>query len=415
MRYPLSIAALVLLSCARVPSPQDNPLMNTVPSRAVAVMQFPHMEKALGFVFDSTSVFRKLDYGRLGDSGMVLSYGYGAGLIPLLAFDAGRAGADTSSAVRKILSQAEELKLHAFYTGAMLPKRSAVLLSPSRAAVDEAVGHIESGVSVLDAPNFRDALSLADAPCGSLMLKNGSALRWLPSSFSADGVDRRSLIRFTNGVSEWTILNFSELSRKEIGVRLYDGGQKKYLSSHFGPLPAGDCRLQSALPDNASFVVDLPLKEWKRYLDSWKECLDARENLVKYKARLAALKKSTGNNPETWLAEVNPAEIALVRWNGREVLLVRRSRKSRSSELSANPFRGFVPALFGNVFSLADDSFMASRGVWTVFGSGEDVAAWLDADKPGNVPGLPKKAKCFVINNGFGLTADSGNIVLNVN
>ena len=67
------IAAVLLISCARVQAPEESALLRTVPSRAVAVMHFSHCERALEFLLDSTSVFRQLDYGRLGDEEMILS------------------------------------------------------------------------------------------------------------------------------------------------------------------------------------------------------------------------------------------------------------------------------------------------------------------------------------------------------
>ena len=414
MKSARLIIAIFLVSCARVQAPEESALLRTVPSRAVAVMHFNHCERALEFLLDSTSVFRRLDYGRLGDSEMILSYDYSAGLIPLLAVDAGRAGADTSSAVRKVLQQAEELKLNPLYTAGLLPKRAAVLLSPSRAAIDEALMHIESGASVLDAADFAGASALADGTAGNIILKNESAGRWLPAKMLKGQVDRREMVKFVNGAAQWTVLSFKDLSRSGIGVRAFTGGKRQYLAEFISRLPAGESKLAAALPDTAHFVVDLPLKDWKQYTEGWKECLDARADLSKYKGRLAGLKKRFGKSPDAWLAEMAPREIALVRWESHELLLLRSAHK-RKGGLAENPFPGFIPAIFGDAFRIADDSCTAVMDGWTLFGSADDIAAWGDAARTGALKGLPRSAKYYIRNNAVCLVADGKNITMDVN
>lgn len=408
------IAVILLASCARVQAPEESALLRTVPSRAVAVMHFNRCERALEFLLDSTSVFRQLDYGRLGDAEMILSYDYSAGLVPLLSVDAGRANADTSSAVRKILQQAETLKLNALYTGDLLPKRAAVLLSPSVAAIDEALGHIESGASVLDAPDFVDASSLADGSGGSIILKNESAGRWMPVKMLKGQVDRREMVKFVNGAAQWTVLSFKELSSEGISVGAFTGGKRKYLAELFSHLPAGESKLVSALPDTAHFVVDLPLKDWKQYQEAWKECLDARAELSKYNGRLAGLKKRFGKSPDAWLTELSPRELALVRWESHELLLLRSARKSKRA-FGENPCPGFIPALFGEIFRVADDSCVSSWDGWTLFGSAEDIEAWGNIVRTGALKGLPKNAKFYIRNDAVCLTADGKNILMDVN
>ena len=98
-----AIAILCVLSCSKGGNAELPQLMRTVPSRSMAVMHFDRCDDALALLLDSTSVFRRLDYGRLGNAEIILSYDYSAGLIPLLSIDAGRASEDSSSTVRKAL------------------------------------------------------------------------------------------------------------------------------------------------------------------------------------------------------------------------------------------------------------------------------------------------------------------------
>ena len=75
----------MLWACTGNISRDIPPLMRSVPSRSLAVMHFPHCSSALEFLLDSTSIFRRVDYGRLGSAEMVLSYDYSAALVPLLS------------------------------------------------------------------------------------------------------------------------------------------------------------------------------------------------------------------------------------------------------------------------------------------------------------------------------------------
>ena len=408
-------ACLLLASCGSKVAGELSALYSAVPSRSVAVMHFSSCEDALGLLLDSTSVFRSLDYGRLGGAETVLSYDYSAGLVPLLILDAGRADADTSAVVRSLLEQAAENKLFSLYSGEMLPRRSVLLLSPSKALIAEAGEHILSESSILDAEGFREAVPLADGGKGSIFLRNSSAMRLIPRKMLKDYFVRNDLARFFSGLCEWTVLNFSAYSREGISVAFREPGSARYFSRLLDGLEAGDCKAQSALPDSADFILGLCLEDPKAYLQAWEECLDVRAELSRYKGRLASLRKSSGKNPAAWWAEKAPREIVRAAWDGNELLLMRPGRKAKPAGPAENQCPGFIPALLGSAFRIADDSMCASAGGWTAFGSAEAVAAWLEAPKGAALPGIPRKAKYYLINPEFSVVADSKNTVLNVN
>lgn len=407
------IVLLFALSCSDGGSGELSALLRTVPSRSVAVMHFDDCGKALELLLDSTHVFRSINYGRLSSNEAILSYDYSAGLVPLLCLDAGRSSDDSSSVVRSILQQAEAVKLSSLYTADLLPKRAALLLSPSKALIAEALEHISSGSSILDAPGFPQAAALVSGGRGSIFLKNGSASRLLPRKMLGEYVPRKDLVRFFSGAAEWTVLGFGAYSREDIDVQFWGDGKHKYLCEMFAPLKAGDSEAAQAVPAAAEYVLGLPLKNAKDYLSAWQECLDMRAELSKYKGRLAGLKKNSGINPEGWFAQINPKEVVIARWDGHELLLIHPSKKAKPSEPAPNPHSGFIPALLGESFRLADDSFTASAGGWTAFGSEEDVAAWLEAEK-GGPEGLPRKAKCYLLNNELSIAVEQKNTVLNV-
>ena len=408
-------ACLLLASCGSKVAGELSALYSAVPSRSVAVMHFSSCEDALGLLLDSTSVFRSLDYGRLGGAETVLSYDYSAGLVPLLILDAGRADADTSAVVRSLLEQAAENKLFSLYSGEMLPRRSVLLLSPSKALIAEAGEHILSESSILDAEGFREAVPLADGGKGSIFLRNSSAMRLIPRKMLKDYFVRNDLARFFSGLCEWTVLNFSTYSREGISVAFREPGSARYLSRLLDALEAGECRASSAVPDSADFILGLCFEDSKSYIQHWEECLDVRADLSRYKGRLVSLRKNYGKAPSVWWAEKAPKELVRVIRDGQEILLLRPGKKPKAAGLSENPCPGFIPALLGGAFRIADDSMCASAGGWTAFGSAEAVAAWLEAPKGAALPGIPRKAKYYLINPEFSVVADSKNTVLNVN
>jgi hypothetical protein len=408
------LLSAVLMSCSGGGKADTSPLMKTVPSRAVAVMHFGDCNRALNLLLDSAHVFRSIDYGRLSSSEVILSYDYAAALVPLLCIDAGRATPDTSAAVLKILEQAEKKHLCCEYTADLMAKRAVLLLSPSRALISEAMSHINSGSSILDVQGFPAAEALSDGSCGSIFLKNESASRLLPPKMLKDYFARKDLVRFFSGAAEWTVLDFSAYSRKGIEVRCWGDGRQKYLCEMFSSLNACRCEAAGVIPSGADFVLGLPMRDPAAYLSSWQSCLDMRASLSKYKGKLAAMKKTAGKKPETWFMEQYPREIVLVRWDGREVLLLRPAKRPAASAPAGNPYQGFVPALIGEAFRIQDDSFVASDGGWLAYGSEENIAAWLEAEK-GPFRGLPGKAKYYFVNKEFGIAAGPENTVLDVN
>ena len=63
-----------------------------------------------------------------------------------------------------------------------------------------------------------------------------------------------------------------------------------------------------------------------------------------------------------------------------------------------NPRRGFLPALYGNAFALADDSCTACSRGWQIYGSPEAVEAFIAAERPEDpVLNWPGKGCRFII------------------
>lgn len=408
-----ALAALLAVACGKSLEHNVSELYRAVPSRSVAVARFQDCGKGLPLLLDSTSVLRSLDYGRLAGSEAVLSFDYNSAIVPLLCIRCGKAVRDTSEAVSGLLSNAKLKGVKACYIPSFLDRHSLVLLSPSKAVIDEAKSHIERGASIMDAPGFSDAAALDRDSRAALILRNESARRWLPASLPDGLPARRDLAPFVSDLAVWTVLNFGSYAWGEVEASFSDGDSRNCFSKVLGTLNPGKSALQGGLPESPDFISDLLIPSSKDYLAAYEAFLDANAGLSKYKGVLAGLRSGSGKDPGSWLAGLDPRELALVRWDGHEVLLLRPASRRKDSGIEENACPGFIPALFGGAFRLADDSCVAFSRPWMVQGSADDVQAWLDADKSGAV--LEKNTYSYLVySRGASLRGDKENVVLNV-
>ena len=81
----------------------------------------------------------------------------------------------------------------------------------------------------------------------------------------------------------------------------------------------------------------------------------------------------------------------------RPTRLPRPARPAAEHEPYDNPWRGFLPALYGSAFALADDSCAACSRGWQIYGSPDAVAAFLEAESPEAGPDWPSKGVRAVV------------------
>ena len=207
------LAALPLLFACGNPAPKTGDmrrvpeLLAAVPSDALAVICYDRLEEGLPLL-DSTSVLHKLNLTAFKQSQMALSLCYNGSLVPVLALDAGRAEADSASAVSALLAQASVLKLQAQYVrpDAETKRRGFVLITPSDAQLTAVRRHLTEHTSILDAPGFRQALAAAAGRDFVAFRGGGAPERLAPKSWLRDFFPRRPLTRFLGSVANWTVL-----------------------------------------------------------------------------------------------------------------------------------------------------------------------------------------------------------------
>ena len=378
----LGFSLILAVSCGRGSQETAVPdLLHSVPSRSVAVAVLPHGASDLEVLLDSAHVLRRLEYGALSGADMVLSFTYNGALVPLLSIDAGRAVRDTSGRLRALLARAEETGLKASLRDGYLPDghRAVLLLSPSSAAISEAESHILSHASVLDVPGFREAVQQIAASDPSVVLRCSEASRWLPASLPGDRRFRRLLSRFAAGLCPWAVIRFEGSGRQRI---IPSGGtEAQYFARVLDAQAEEKSRLGALLPENAQFVVDLPLKSWEDYYMLRREWLDAHSLLQRHDSACRSLQRRFGQKPGRWAADTGIRELARVDWDGRSVLLVWPEKAIPEENLHDFPTPGFAGEIFGSIFALGDETCAAPCSGCLVCGSREDVAAFLEAPR----------------------------------
>jgi hypothetical protein len=379
------LAALPLLFACGNPAPKTGDmrrvpeLLAAVPSDALAVICYDRLEEGLPLL-DSTSVLHKLNLTAFKQAQMALSLCYNGSLVPVLALDAGRAEADSASAVSALLAQASVLKLQAQYIrpDAETRRRGFVLITPSDAQLTAVRRHLTEHTSILDAPGFRQALAAAAGRDFVAFRGGGAPERLAPKSWLRDFFPRRPLTRFLGSVANWTVLTSTAGGFDVVPVCEQDDA---FYANILGSLPPGDSRLGAILPGDTRFALALPvsLPQTREAVDRWQ---DASVRLTAYQKRLEALRRESGKDPLKWELEQSVREVALVHFGGGAVALVRPAKPATERELHENPWRGFLPALYGDAFALADDSCTASSRGWQIYGSQEAVSAFIEAARP---------------------------------
>lgn len=369
-------------------------LLAAVPSDALAVICYDHLSEGMRLL-DSTSVLHKLDLKAFKNARMALSLCYNGSLVPVLALDAGRAEADSASAAGALLAQASALRLHAAYISpdGDARKRGMLLITPSDAQLTAVRRHISGYTSILDAPGFRHALAEA-ASSEFIIFRGGTApARLAPKGWLQDFFPRRELTSFLGTVAEWTVLT---PDGDGFAVKPVCEPDDVFFANILAAFPCGDSRLGSILPEGTRFALDLPvtLPQTREALERWQ---DASVRLTRYNRQLDALRDRSGKDPRKWEQEVGVREIALVHAEGGPVVLVRPAKAATERECTDNPWRGFLPALYGNAFALADDSCTACSRGWQIYGSPDAVRAFIDAPRPETAPDWPAKSSRLIV------------------
>jgi len=369
-------------------------LIAAVPSDALAVLCFDRCQEGMQ-LYDSTSVLHRLDLSDFKNARMALSLSYNGSLMPVLALDTGRNPADSSEAVNALLAQAASLRLSAEYVrpDAAARRDGFLLITPSEAQLAAVRRHLTEHSSILDAPGFREALAAAGSD-EFVMFRNSGSERLVPKGWLQEIFPRRDLTAFLRIVADWTILKPASGGFDVLPSR---GSSDAFYANILEALPPGESRLGTVLTPDTQFALAMPvsLPEMRQAVERFQ---DASVKLTRYNRTLDALRKSSGKDPLKWERELGVREIALVHFGGGALTLVRPAKAVADTDPAENPWRGFLPALYGSAFAIGDDSFTAAFGGWHLYGSEPALRAFIDAERPdGSAVRWPGRGCRFIV------------------
>lgn len=414
--FMLVFLAVLSAGCSRTAGPsgrgaRSDELLMTVPSDAAMVGVFSRCSDLLEAALDSSDALCRCVPPRLRHSKAVLSWTYNGTLVPLLSVTA---PSDTSSAVVAMCDSAASLGLHARYldSGSAPLGKGVVLVSRSENLLESSLRHIYSGHSVFDARGFREAVRCVGSGEDFFAWSNVAAGKWIRKDCLSGIFSRSGVVSFMKDLSEWIVVSGED-------VRLYRDGSGKYYADFLDAISASGSLLGEILPSSSDFALDLSTGDPKAFREAFRRHLDCRAKLSAYESELSSYKKKYGADPEKWAEDYSFREVALARWEGREVILLRPGKRPRASELVENRLPGYSGLVFGSAFVLPDESAFAVCGKWMVVGSEEDVAAFVSVPEDERGVALPDGKSRFLVydlKDGVAstLSEKKGNIKLNV-
>lgn len=325
------------------------------------------------------------------ESRMAVSMHYSGKLLPLYVYDAGKPSEIPSEQASALIDSLVGRGMTARYAVA---DRSMVVASESEALVQSSLRHIDKSMSIMDAPGFADASSLVTGG-DVVFVSNVHASYLLPAVFTKKYA---SYSGFASRLSDWTGLEISEGSKSFSldGSVVYDGDASEFMTVLQSSQPSVSA-LSSMIPSYTIFAATLPLGNFDGYVDAYESFLDSRQMLHKNNAAQKSLAGRAGISPYDLMVSIGVREVASVSFmaggkletvnlirTGRDIpeVLFRGmedfSKKSYVPAVHAWPYAGFAASIFGDIFSLADESCFTWMNGWVVSGSMNAVQEYVD-------------------------------------
>lgn len=399
------------------------PLLRAVPSDAVAILCMGDVRDGAALLTDGTKAFsafvkdgkkdscatfvrhlaQELEGGSLAQmrsQPMALSIHYSGSLAPLLVFGLPEASTDSAAFVMDVRRMAEGCGLaSAFHASEDLP---VLLVSASETLVNSSVRHQGEGLSIMAQKEFSNCLKGAES-------KNALFLSHTYSGKLLQGFFLRPVYRhadFFKTVASWTVISLNSLEEKTFSSKGYlsSGRSSDTFAGVFASARMETPGFTKVVPSGTVFALSVPMADQADYLSAYRKYLDACSKLGPNESAIASLGRSAGKNPDEWAKALSIKEVAKAQWRSREetfeAVFVRVGRKDYSLifkgldaktekeyTISAQPyaFPGFASVLFGQFFSLTDESCFAFTGEWLVSGSRAAVSDYVERYTSGDV------------------------------
>ncbi|MDO5442684.1 MAG: hypothetical protein Q4G10_03345 [Bacteroidia bacterium] len=379
---------------------KDGASLLTDGSKAFSALVFDDKRDAYGHFF--STVLQELDGGSMASlksMPMAVSLHYSGSIVPLVVASVPKGSNDSTAVVAALAEAARAAGMKSsFYSSGNI---AAVLVSISETIVNSSVRHQEEGQSILSSKDFIPALAGAEGK-DVLLFSNAYSSKLLPVYFQRP-VTRHS--EFIKSISTWTVMSVTASDEKALSIKGYLPSDKDgdHFVDVFSDVEPENGSFSSVVPSETYFAVSLPLADQGLYLIAYRNYLDAESRLGSNRGNINKLGKSAGKNPDDWAKALSLKEVVKAQWRAGddifEALFARVGKKDYSlilngleaeneKDYSMAPapysYSGFLSALFGGFFSVADESSFLFTGEWIVSGSEKALADYVERYSAGD-------------------------------
>ena len=311
-------------------------------------------------------------------SDMAVSLHYSGKLLPLYVYDAGKPSEAPSEEVVALMESLEGKGLAAEYAVA---ERSMVVASESEVLVQSSLRHIGKSMSVMDAPGFAEASGTVSGK-DVLFISNVHASYLMPAVFTKKYT---SYSGFVSRLSDWTAFDVSESDDEFslLGSVVYDKDPSEFMTVLQKSLPAASS-VAEILPSYTVFAASVPVGDLKTYTDAYKSFLDSRNALQKSLSAQKVLEDKAGMSPYDFMINAGVREAAtasfMVAGKLEKINLLKTGKKMPElleGKEKEWPYAGFASSVFGNLFSLEDESCFTWMDGWIISGSEKAVEEYV--------------------------------------
>ena len=324
------------------------------------------------------------------DSRMAVSLHYSGKLLPLYVYDAGKPSELPSEKASALVDSLERKGLAAEYA---VGDRSMVVASESEVLVQSALRHLSKSMSVMDAPGFAEASSLVSGK-DVVFMSNVHASYLMPAVFTKKYTSYSS---FVSRLSDWTAFDMTDSDRRFSmdGSVVYESDASEFMTVLQKSVPA-ESSLSGMVPSYTLFAASLPVGGLDAYVNAYKSYLDSRQALQKSLASQKSMASKAGISPYDLMVSLGVKEVATASFMAggklEKVNLLKTgkdvpemlfsgvegfSRKNYVPAVNVWPYAGFASAVFGNLFSLEDESSFTWMDGWVITGSAKAIEEYV--------------------------------------
>lgn len=268
-----------------------------------------------------------------------------------------------------------------------------LFVSDNAMILESAVRHMESGSSVMDNKEFSFLAKGRSSDRNVLVFNHqqaGKLFSGAGSSFSLDYAD------FVTSFTTWSAYSI-DMDRTGIRGRgeILSMKQEANFASLFKDIQDVPSDLYSVLPAGTAVIFRMSTPDIEEFMKRYEGLVRLHGNITDYNWINHNITGDSGVGTRDWLMSVGPTEIAAIGMNIGEtmewsvMMKVKRgfdfaglvsSKLSRDNNMTVQPFgyRGYLGALFGGIFKLADESFVTNYSDWLIIGSKRFIDGFID-------------------------------------